>query len=458
MRSRVFVDETTSRSMRFIYKETARVVVDQITLYTGSLIRKEMRDVVTPRFHREQANGRIINSPKFKEELSYTQFASTYEADCLLPPKGSYRFTSNGSIARVGLTVPQTIINNEVFWLEEFEKHRRIIDLAVTRAHANVDVSEMMLIATLGELPETLTWLRSLVTRFKLLTNAFIKRREVSRCLVQLGQDVTLMVSPKGISLAKKRLDLYRQLLQKRADRKVPKEYIGAFGNAWLEYRYAVRPLISDIANAVNVIRTILARHRRFTARGKETTVFDNASYLVDDPSPLDRILCEDLKVERKGSFKASAGVLYVIETTLDAFSSILALDQPIASLYELVPFSFMLDWFIGVGDWLRSLNKSSGLGMLSSWITLTTREMIKTTPTNARMRYMPSDTHQWVLRQYTPGSSFSDTVRVWRYPNPPIPPLPSFDLKLDLSKILDIGIITRQMLSGQINPVVKRS
>jgi len=34
-----------------------------------------------------------------------------------------------------------------------------------------------------------------------------------------------------------------------------------------------------------------------------------------------------------------------------------LGLDNPIASLYEITPYSFIADWLFGVGDWLSALN-----------------------------------------------------------------------------------------------------
>lgn len=459
MRSRVFVDTTTYRDNEWIYLcPKKNFEVKQNYPYIGALIRKEMHDVVTPQFRLEQTKGKIINSPKFKEELDCSQFASTYEVDCIESGDKYYRLHRSGSVARVGLTMPQTIINNSRLWEEAFEEHRSKIDLAITRAHANVDVSEMMLLATMGELPETLDWIRSISTRMRRLTNAFIRRREVAKCLHTLGADLLKATSPKGMRKAQKRLNIYRQLLESRNAKKVPTDVIGALSNSWLEYRYAIRPLIFDMQSAIKAAKVILARKKRLTSRGKEVRIFDDTSVQYDNSVSPGPMLREDLRVKRTSYIKASAGIMYIIDDNLDALSAILGIDQPISSMYELVPFSFILDWFIGVGEWLKSLNKSSGLVMLSSWITLTYCEAIQIEPFNPRIWNTPGDTHYWVLRKYKPGSSTSDVKRVWRYPYPPLPLLPSFDLKLDLSKILDIGFIIRGMLSGTVNPVVKRS
>lgn len=211
MRSRVFADSTTDRSYEWYYTSPSENFEARDTIpYRGSFIRKEMRDVVTPQFHREQANGRIINSPKFKEELVCNQFASTYEADCVHSIAHNYRFTRNGGLERVGLTMPSSLINDPSRWYDAFEEHRSEIDLAITRAHANVDVSEMMLLATMGELPETLRWIQSILTRIRAVTTAFAKRREVAACLQALGTDLLKASVPKGKKKAQQRLDIYR--------------------------------------------------------------------------------------------------------------------------------------------------------------------------------------------------------------------------------------------------------
>lgn len=457
MRTRVFNDSVVTRSFDMLYERDSTRLILETTLYEGSRRFARMDDVVTPRFRALSNQGAIINNPKAKEVVSHTTFASSYKADCTF--SGQYTHLTHQSVARVGLTKPIVLITDAEAWQKAYDNFRQETDLAITRAHAAVDVSEMMLLASLGELPETISWLRSLISRLVKVSRAFTRRREVVSVLRTLTYNLQEAVHPKGAKFAARRLDLYNQLLQARKAKQIPRDKIGELAHSWLEYRYAIRPLLADIQNAINLIKSKLTRGQRFTARGKERRIATDVTYDRDNrPEACSFLLYEDLKIERSSAVTARAGVMYAIEENLDTLSTLLGLDQPVASAYELIPFSFVLDWVVGIGDWLQSLTKSSGLSVLSSWVTLTYKESLKVKPLNPRLRSLVCGGHSWSLTEWKPGSHVSEVERVWRFPDPDIPLLPSFDLKLDITKILDLGFILRQVMSGQSISVVKRS
>jgi len=417
-----------------------------------------MDDVVTPHYHELSSKGHIVQSPKAKERVWFTQKPSVIDMSCIHKLDRRPRRAIDVHLDRVGLTIPPILITNTSAWEKAFESFRQEVDLAITRAHANVNVSEIMLLATIGELPETARWLLDCVKRLKSVTTAFTKRKEVASVLRTLTSNLQEARHPKGASFAKRRLDLYKQLLETRAARNLPKDSVGAIATAWLEYRYAIRPLLGDIRNAINAIQKQLEFTKRQTARGKELRVYDDVEISLDSLTRVDGVLREDIKIERKGFVRASAGVLFVIEDNISSLAAILGLDQPIESAYELIPFSFVLDWVVNIGEWLQSITKTSGLSLLSSWVTLTYLESTKVTPIRHFTRDPNYDNHPWKIDKYTKGGSFTEVERTWRIPNPEIPSLPSFDLKVNLPKLIDLGFILRQTLSGKSVAVVKRS
>lgn len=135
---------------------------------------------------------------------------------------------------------------------------------------------------------------------------------------------------------------------------------------------------------------------------------------------------------------------------------TILGFDQPIESAYELIPFSFIFDWVFSIGDLLASWFKSSGLDMLTSWSTL--RVEWKRNVTLISCNIESKGGYVWSNPQVVLGSSTTTAVWKWRYPDPAIPLLPRFDLKLDLGKIIDLGTIGRALTGGQLTEVTKRS
>jgi len=45
-----------------------------------------------------------------------------------------------------------------------------------------------------------------------------------------------------------------------------------------------------------------------------------------------------------------------------------LGLSRPLTSAWELVPYSFVIDWFVGVGDWLDANQPSLASKTLCAW------------------------------------------------------------------------------------------
>lgn len=73
-------------------------------------------------------------------------------------------------------------------------------------------------------------------------------------------------------------------------------------------------------------------------------------------------------------SGRASAGVIYEIksQTTSQNISRILGIrarDIP-ATLWEIVPYSFVVDWFVNVGTWLNAVVPDPNVTVLGNWIT----------------------------------------------------------------------------------------
>lgn len=450
MRSRVFSDITTTRSYRDAWLVNHPTQWDRNDLFAQITRRDEMHDVVTPNFFTLRNKGGIICSPMYREN----RYVRT---DATVVDIGGWKKTDNHAVRRIkplfnhlDVSVDGLLQMDHVLMDAEFAKYSRETNLALMRAHADVDISEMQLLASLGELPETLAWLESLVTRVVGLTRAFKKKQEVLKVLRTLKSDVQNIGSKTSI----RRLEKYQELLLKRKERdkasKAEKSLIDNFSQAWLEYRYALRPLISDIQNALKALDTIITS-QRCVARGHEYSTATREKIVTQD-DPYQRVTAKIVEGE---IIRARAGCLYTIEEQVCSLSTILGLDQPIESLYELLPFSFMIDWVFSIGDLLQSWFKSSGLEILTSWVTLSVESYRDVTCTD--FWYYSGDTQfTFWINNVVLGASNLRVVRKWRYSNPALPLLPRFDLKLDLAKIIDIGLIGRAITGGKLTEVTK--
>lgn len=128
-----------------------------------------------------------------------------------------------------------------------------------------------------------------------------------------------------------------------------------SLGALWLTYRYGWGPLMTDMKEACEVL-------------GKKLTVYDQRCFVKSPKVSSSNTVIRDLvpgTLTRNEStkiwFKAWFSPPSSYSTLAQRFSSQLGLDAPLTVAWELVPFSFVVDWFIGVGEYLEALNKPSG-------------------------------------------------------------------------------------------------
>jgi hypothetical protein len=252
-----------------------------------------------------------------------------------------------------------------------------------------------------------------------------------------------------------KRLESYMSVLAKRKARRLElSKDDSSIVDAWLEYRYAIRPLIFDLRNALSALEKVIVA-QRLTARGRELSKGEDTSSFSFTAANNNGISVVGT-ISTKEQILARAGCLYYVDATLTSFLDVIGLDQPLESGYELIPFSFILDWVFSVGDWLNGIFKSSGLSILTSWVTLSVERTETRKVTSASIKTGPG--YSWTDQQFVLGSSHSVVKWKWRVPNPNFPTLPRFDLKLNLAKIIDLGAIARNTISGKSTVVARRN
>lgn len=445
---------TTSKSHEKSWLEGSRYMFNTTVMYTATNRYARMLDVETPSFHRERNKGGIICSPMFKDEIYYDVTPTSFVANGFLNAtpvvykdstfKGLDGVSPNACIDSTGTTAELDA---------QYKLFGRETSLAITRAHAEVNVSEMNVLASVGELPETIAWMRNCIKRILELTKLFRRKMETRAVLRTLRYNA--IESGKSFDLRK--LERYVGLLAKRKVRRELKRNSidDTILNLWLEYRYAVRPLIVDLKNALNVLDKVISSERQ-TARGREYVVGDTSFNGVINPNANSNSVGVTYTKRVKTNVKARAGCLYVIDAQVATLLDVLGLDQPIEAVWELIPFSFMLDWVFSIGDLLESWFKSSGLSVLTSWVTLRV-ESSQTCKITSAVLYPENNGTRWPNQQFVLGSSHTVVRRYWRYPSPPLPLLPRFDLKLDLAKLIDLGAIYRILYSGKSIPAVIR-
>ncbi len=129
--------------------------------------------------------------------------------------------------------------------------------------------------------------------------------------------------------------------------------------DTWLEYSYAWKPLLGDVFDHAEAMATALTDRNKVAIRSVYASVVINrtlSSYTPGSNLWGCRKITEHVR-------RARGGVFYSLgsNSTLSTAATF-GLTNPYVVAWELVPFSFVADWFIPIGDALSSLSASDGL------------------------------------------------------------------------------------------------
>lgn len=183
--------------------------------------------------------------------------------------------------------------------------------------------------------------------------------------------------------------------------------------NHWLEYQYGWKPLLSDIYGSAELLARQAVSPRKPHGSIKVKIPISKTSTVYGPRSGLPHFV-----FDYQSSLHMSVTVQadYVLD---DEASSVLAetgISNPLALAWELLPFSFVVDWFIPVGTYLGNLTAQDGF-KLSACCT-TTFKRCKTTMNMAN--WDGPDAPTWYTALPTLGSAFQNDVSMVRSPTFP--------------------------------------
>lgn len=140
----------------------------------------------------------------------------------------------------------------------------------------------------------------------------------------------------------------------------------GVASDHWLAFQYGVRPLISDLQGAVSEywkVRAVSPVIRKFRVTGRNDS---RSGGTVSGGSPYASYI-----TTFNQRCKVVAWVTFVDDASAwDVSADRLGLTNPALLAWELIPFSFVADWFIGVGEFLEASGSFSNLGRLGIHVT----------------------------------------------------------------------------------------
>lgn len=239
------------------------------------------------------------------------------------------------------------------------------------------------------------------------------------------------MIADAALALANLYGDLRRGRNPFRGNRKVnPKNA----HNLWLEYSYGWVPLVSDVYDAIEFQKknAPTARIRKKIRSGQ------TFSYETSQPDLRSTVRTTHLI---KTPHFAAAGAKVRIEDAGWAFLNQFDISNPLSLTWELLPYSFVVDWFIPIGDFLRIQNSLAGVTLVNPYSV--SKTLIKY---DCTVRIVPDNLLPEIWQvDYSEANAYSEYVWKHRLPNIPMPSLTTM-VKLDISKAISaLALLTQR-------------
>ena len=371
-----------------------------------------MTDNVIPAYHRRSSQGEVfvnsLNSTSYTDEVRTSQFTAEDRG------KGSgyhYKYYRSGR-PDDSLVVPSlnATVDLDTSFLSIDSTPAQ--SSALLEAYSNVSVAAAGILETIAERHETLATIRRLVTG-RVFSDLASYRRRIAKLLSRRRVGASL------------------------------KTALDSGSSEWLGYRYGIRPIVFDIQNlltALTVVRPIrnTARALRILTNQEETTI-DTSMSIAGGTYPL--VLPIRQKYTKFVTKSVRPGILFEIEeSAANNLALRLGAQSILGTAWELVPYSFVVDWFINVGNYIAAWSPSLGTRKLGSWM-------------------MTTETSSQILTAYPLATTYNNwccsggvffrkrtRVRKVRTPDPSVPTLPVFETRLDMSKWVDLVALFMQL------------
>ncbi len=238
----------------------------------------------------------------------------------------------------------------------------------------------------------------------------FVKKaREATRALQgivaagELAETLKMIRSPA--KALRKRIDDYARSTRRRVYRHKPSVRRKVVANSWLEASFGWKPLINDIRDGARYAAELGSRPPPFQYIEYTGKAFSQGS----QGSASDNVTLFSWKYDILNQYESDVTYRGVIRNIVDAAGFRRSQDlagyrweDAIPSAWELIPYSFLVDYFTNIGDVLSCLSfNETNVG----WMMRTTRTVGKSTSSNFQLNPMPETPTQFTIsKRLNPG------------------------------------------------------
>lgn len=335
-----------------------------MVVYTGQN-GHDMDDIVTPSYREVSAAGGFVNSPCYKRRRTTEVIpcsATSYIRQNVQanPPNGTV-MTETQSFT---LWAP----DKGIFPPIEYPDRDALRQQAINECFANAHQRDVMGFVDLAEMDKTVAMLSTNIGRLDKVIAGSLFKGKLGKRKYRRGKS-----------------DDYVQKYKPRTPAGVAADAAGL----WLEVQYGVIPLMLSIEGLIKAlheekptsnnerINPITGKARIQTFRGSESIILsdDETSVSVYTDPTTGATYKTELVHSVDGNWKARAGLITSYTPDLKARLGLEGRDL-VPGAYELIKFSFVIDWFYDLGTYLEAVTPVKGFSSKSTWSTLILEEI----------------------------------------------------------------------------------
>lgn len=181
------------------------------------------------------------------------------------------------------------------------------------------------------------------------------------RRTVSMVANAARSIASQVIKFRRRHPDLYRDVIRYQTG-SCPRRLWGKIPDKWLELQYGWLPLMSDI----------MGISKRLSKKARDSGALVHVTGYAEDETNKKRRITSTVSdknfvaLSTKTKHQVWQSLYFTLGNPAIADLSSLGLLNPAEIVWELIPFSFVVDWFIPVGGWLSNLTADAGFNFVS--------------------------------------------------------------------------------------------
>lgn len=273
------------------------------------------------------------------------------------------------------------------------------------------------------------------ITYNELYNRALDKLNQESRGDLDLSIDLAELKSTKRMLSAVDQMETYTRLAANRSSRGKVFGGLKYPAHLWLTYTYGIRPLLGSIYGAASEAQNLVRKEMdHFKVRASQTTSSPRVMLYTYSGG-------YSIPLTTSGTYKRSVTIgasVFNRDYDLNRWTSL----NPVSIAWELMPYSFVVDWFVDVGGYLRNLETSLLYANRFSRGYVTDLEALDCT-------IMHTERTETNAITYT-GSATSRSISRSVLSSYPTPTLPTFKASLGSSRLLSAASLLAGFLPNR--------